>query len=356
MTQDGATTTSDLADVFQCPETGSRLRREADELVPSAGERTYPVRNGIPCFLAGEPVEEEKTRLELEELNRVAAEKGWRKALDEIYGVNADIVHYVTDESRAGFLDLLDLAEHQVALEIGPGLGQFSPIIARRVKHLYALEVVEGQAQFASRRCGQESVLNTTFACGGDVCRLPYPDASVDVIVLNLVFEWCSTRNQNESAEVGQRRLLDEMNRVLRPGGKLYLTTKNRFALRYLLGKPDEHSFGIRFGNALPRWLHRLALRLKGHARPAGLLHSHDKLQSMFSEAGFADTQSYWTAPEMRYPRHYIPSDRASVRAARSHGEFMQGDSRSTRLVMRWIPAGWVRHFTPGLTFIARKA
>jgi SAM-dependent methyltransferase len=177
----------------------------------------------------------------------------------------------------------------------------------------------------------------------------------VDATVLNLVFEWCSTRNEEESAEVGQRRLLDEMHRVLGPGGKLYLTTKNRFALRYLLGKPDEHSFGMRFGNALPRWLHRLLLRAKGHARPAGLLHSHDRLRSMLKDAGFAETRSFWTAPEMRFPTHYVPTDQVSIRAARSSEGFVQGDSRSTKLIMPWIPAGLVKHFTPGLTFIARK-
>lgn len=351
----GVTSPSDLAAEFQCSETGTALRREGDALVPKGGGRRYPIRDGIPCFLSGDPVEDKRTRRELEDLSRIAEERGWRQALNEVYGVDADIVKYATDESRAGFLDLLDLNPNQVVLEIGPGLGQFSPIIGRRVKHLYGLEVVEGQARFAAARCRQGGVFNTTFACGGDDCRLPYPDASVDVVVLNLVFEWCSTRNREESAEVGQKRLLDEMCRVLRPGGALYLSTKNRFALRYLLGKPDEHSFGMRFGNALPRWLHRLLLRARGHARPAGLLHSHNALRRMLKDAGFAEPRSFWTVPEMRFPTHYVPTDPASIRAARSSEGFVQADSRSTKWIVPWIPARFVKHFTPGLTFIARK-
>ena len=349
------TAEGDLAEVFRCPATGSRLRAEGELLVSDNGGLRYPVRDGIPSFLSGEPIEDDETRRELAKLNQSASQHGWRRALDEVYGPEADIVNYVTDPSRAGFLDLLGLDETRTVLEIGPGLGQFSWLIAKRAKHLYGLEVVEGQAHFAATRCRQEGVHNSTFACGGDDCRLPFPDECMDVVLLNLVFEWCSTRNPDESAETGQQRLLAEMHRVLKPGGSLYLATKNRFALRYLLGKPDEHSFAMRFGNALPRWLHRLALRIKGHARPAGFLHSHDALRSMLIDAGYAEVQSFWAAPEMRYPTHIIPTDSASIRAARSLENFVQGDSRSTKSIMPRIPSGMVKHFTPGLTFVARK-
>ncbi|MBW2420443.1 MAG: methyltransferase domain-containing protein [Deltaproteobacteria bacterium] len=341
--------------VFRCPETGSDLRPEADHLVTRDGGLRYPVRDGIPCFLSGEAIEDDETRRGLEKLNRIASQQGWRQALNEVYGPDADIVKYVTDESRAGFLDLLELDGSKSVLEIGPGLGQFSWIVAKQAKHLYGVEVVEGQAHFAATRCRQEGVHNATFACGGDDCRLPFQNESMDVVLLNLVFEWCSTRNQEESAETGQQRLLAEMHRVLKPGGSLYLMTKNRFALRYLLGKPDEHSFGMRFGSALPRWLHRLALRIKGHARPAGLLHSHDALHAMLMDAGYSEARSFWAVPEMRYPTDYVPTDSKSIRSSRSREDFVQGDSRSTKAIMPWIPSCMVRHFTAGLTFVARK-
>jgi len=349
-------TSSELPSIFRCPVTGSRLHLEGSNLLADDSGLRYPVRGGIPSFLSGEPIEDDETYQRLIELNRIALEDGWRRALDEVYGPDADIVRYVTDESRADFLDLLELNENCSVLEIGPGLGQFSPIIARRVRHLYALEVVEGQAHFAATRCEQQDVHNSTFACGGDDCKLPFPDECMDVVLLNLVLEWCSTRDNEESAEIGQRRLIAEMYRVLKPGGWLYLSTKNRFALRYLLGKQDEHSFGMRFGNAMPRWLHNLALRFRGHTRPAGLLHSHNSLRSMLTDAGYGTVRSFWAAPEMRHPKHFVPTHAAEIQAARLRPDFEQGELRSTSAIMPWMPSSIVKHFTPGLTFIARKA
>jgi hypothetical protein len=136
----------------------------------------------------------------------------------------------------------------------------------------------------------------------------------------------------------------------------LYLATKNRFALDYLTGHADEHCYQLRFGNALPRRLRDYLLRRRGHPAPGGVLHSHDALRRMLREAGFGRTESYWAAPEMRYPQIYVRTDAASVRAARRQPGFVQGHRRSSRMLMRLTPSGWVRHVTPGLAFIATKA
>jgi len=175
------------------------------------------------------------------------------------------------------------------------------------------------------------------------------------VVVLNLVFEWCASRCSDEKITVVQRRLLDEICRVLKPGGSLYLATKNRFALFNLIGKPDEHCYGVRFGSALPRWLARFLVRLKGHPRLAGMLYSHTELKGMLRDAGFERADSFWATPEMRYPTHYVPTDAASIREARRSPGFIQGEMRSTRLLMPFIPASLVKHFTPGLAFLATK-
>lgn len=315
----------------------------------------YEILNGIPIFLSGEPVEDKQTHNTLVRLNRIAKEKNWHDALLEVYGAESGMLRYVTERKRALFLDLLALSKESVVLEIGPGLGQFTPLIAKRVKRVYGLEVVAGQAEFAFERCRQEGANNVQIACGGDDCRLPYPDCTMDVVIMNLVFEWCSTRNKHEPANQGQKRMLGEIFRVLRAGGRLYLSTKNRFALRYLIGKRDEHSYSIRFGNALPRVLHNIILRLSGHQRPEGVLHSHSKLRSMLMEAGYVRPRSYWATPEMRFPEHYIPTDAPSIRKARSKANFPQGDMRSVNLLMPLIPAVMVKHFTSGLTFIASK-
>jgi SAM-dependent methyltransferase len=321
----------------------------------SAGDNSSAAHDFIPCYLTLPPVEDGPTREKLLRLVDLArGGMGWREAL----AVTQDsaLLPYVTDPRRATFMDLLPLDAQSDILEIGPGLGQFTGMLARRSRQVYALEVVPEQAEFTLIRARQEGVENVSVAVGGDDCRLPYRDASFDGVVLNLVFEWCGSRLESESHEQAQTRLLQEMVRVLKPGGFLYLTTKNRFALRLLLGGSDEHMHNMAFGSALPRGFAAWLLKRKGESRPMGNLYSHDALRAKLQRAGLGEVRSLWAAPEMRYPAHYVPSDAASVRAARALPDFRQGEGRKVNLVMRFVPAAWVRHVMPGLAFVAFKS
>ena len=282
----------------------------------------------------------------------LARSHGWRHALEELY--DPAMVDYSANPLRSKFLDLLALSKDLTALEIGLGFGQHTPEIARRVKWLDTLEVRWVNCMFTKIRCEQEGITNVSFKCGGDDCYLPFPDASYDVVFLNLVLEWCASNIPNVSRVTGQKRLLSEIRRVLKPGGLVEINTKNRFAYRLLIGGADEHVYEMRFGSALPRWLLRLVLRLEGKPTPPGYLHSYNELSRTLHEAGLRPVQSFWAVPEMRFPNAFVPIDAASIRAARKHLA-RQGDSRRTDLLMRLTPASLVRYFMPGFFFVAKK-
>jgi SAM-dependent methyltransferase len=341
---------------YLCPLTGARLSLQGDQLVNSAGDQQYPIRAGIPQFLRFPSAEDTDTNAKLDRLNRVAREAGWRQGLEAVYGEDPDFISYVTDVARGRFIDLLPLQNRSDVLEIGPGLGQFTALLASRARSVCALEVVPGQAEFTAERCRQQGLTNVYVAAGGDDCRLPYGDQSFHLVVVNLVFEWCASRCPQERAVDVQRRMLNEIYRSLKPGGALYIATKNRFALRYIAGKRDEHCYGLRFGSALPRWLTHFLLKLQGHPRPFGTLYSHNALKKMLRNAGFKNIDSFWAAPEMRFPKQYVATDAASIRKARSNPQFIQGEMRTTRLLMPFIPARFVKYVTPGLAFLATKA
>jgi SAM-dependent methyltransferase len=277
------------------------------------------------------------------ELTAIARRDGWSKAIAQQFGA----AEYLTDERRGIFLDLLPIRGADV-LEIGPGFGQFTDRIARIAKSVAALEIDPEQADFIREKLRQEGIANTTVTTGGADCRLPYSDHSFDLVILNLVLEWCATAT-DEAHEVVQLRLLREIARVLRPGGRLYVATKNRFALRYLIGKPDEHYHDMRFGSALPRWL---ADRLHGR-RSRGRLYSWRGLWKLLKQAGFEVEQSWWAAPEMRFPEKMVRTDPKSIREARRAG-IRQGAGRAERLLMSLVPASLVKHVAPGLSFLAR--
>jgi SAM-dependent methyltransferase len=341
--------------LYACPKTHAPLVREDNVLRATVGGKAYAIDIGIPNFLIHPPMESEADTATLKRLNEVAPSIGWRNALAQTYGSSSRIYQYVTDTCRASFIDALPLAFDSTVLEIGPGLGQFTGALAARSRHVYSLEVVAGQALFTAERCRQDGHTNISIACGGDDCRLPYVDSSFDVVVCNLVLEWCAGRDPREDPRANQERFLAEMVRVLKPGGALYLSTKNRFAMRYLVGGRDDHAHNIRFGSALPIWLLSRYLRFKGLGPPNGTLHSHSQLQRMLLRTGLRETRWFWAAPEMRYPTHFVPTDADSIRAARRVGGLVQGHSRLTRLLMPLVPAGLVKYVTPGLTCLARK-
>jgi SAM-dependent methyltransferase len=340
---------------YVCPISRAPLRLDGDGLRTADGHGVYAMQRGIPQFLRLAPAEDEQCKGQLERLNRLARERGWRSALQVVKGEDPEFIRYVTDPGRGSFIDLLPLTRDSDVLEIGPGLGQITPLLARHARSVCALEVVSGQAEFAAERCRQEGMSNVLCAAGGDDCRLPYADETFDLVVLNLVFEWCASRLSDETFTSVQRRFLGEIRRVLKPGGSLYLATKNRFALGYLVGRPDEHCHQVRFGSALPRWLARLLMRTRGHARPLGMLHSHNALKAMLHEARLERVDSFWAAPEMRYPTHYARTDAASIRDVRRSPGFVQGDGRIVRFLMRLVPDPLVKHFTPGLAFLATR-
>lgn len=310
------------------------------------------VETAIPNYLRY-PAEESD---DLRRLNEIAVRDGWRRAMEDVYRTEPGRIRYTTDPARSLFVDLLPLDPESTVLEIGSSLGQNTTVLAPRVRFVHALEVVPGQAQFTAERCRQEGLSNVAVACGGDDCRLPHGDSSFDGVVLNLVLEWCGARDLSAPLIVSQRRMLEECRRVLKPGGWFFLTTKNRYGLHYVVGKPDEHTFGWRFGQALPRWLIAILLRLSGRSRPNGLIHSYRGLYRLLSEAGFANLRPFWAVPEYRFPREYVPADSASVAAARRRPAFVKpGDSRDFRLLARLVPAPMVKHLMPGLVFLADK-
>lgn len=115
-------------------------------------------------------------------------------------------------------LDLLeahptkDSAEVKQVVDLGCGTGCFSPRLAQIYPQadLLGLDIAEGMLRYAR----EKRQLDAAWLCA-DAENLPLADNSVDLLFSSLAIQWC----ENLPA------LFGEMQRILKPGGRAFIST-----------------------------------------------------------------------------------------------------------------------------------
>jgi SAM-dependent methyltransferase len=105
-----------------------------------------------------------------------------------------------------------------IALEAGCGAAGLTGILAKRFYSVVALDADLDRMILAQKHCEELGLTNVMLLCAfGE--SMPIAQDAVDFIACIEVLEHATS----------QRDLLSELRRILRPGGRLYLTTPNRF-------------------------------------------------------------------------------------------------------------------------------
>jgi SAM-dependent methyltransferase len=137
----------------------------------------------------------------------------------------------VLDERRGRFLRHIALAESRgVALaaslpragrilEVGCGTGGLLVAALRGGRSIVGVDIASRWLVVARRRLADHGLAAPLIACAAEA--LPWPDASFDTVVADSVLE-----HLDDPA-----RALREWSRVLRPGGRLFVWSPNRFTL-----------------------------------------------------------------------------------------------------------------------------
>ncbi len=120
-------------------------------------------------------------------------------------------------------LAMLD-SERGLVLDIGCAAGaEFEPLLARGFQ-IVALDYSPEMLRLAKQRFGKSSAVRL---CRADAESLPFPAASFDHVVCLGVLEYLSTYD----------RCLEEIHRVLRPGGTAIISLPTRISLTRLSNK-----------------------------------------------------------------------------------------------------------------------
>lgn len=277
----------------------------------------FPLSDDIPNFgLKSDYYYGEFPQPEMRSVVEMAAREGSTKAFENALQNKTEewrqyFRHYATDETRAAWQFLLHLPENASVLDVGCGWGNLSLSLARNFAAVYALDLVPERAAMASLRAREAGLANVTALAGGNAPHLPFPNASLDVVVLNGVLEWVpiSVPDIADPREA-QLRLLREIARVLKPDGQVYIGIENRLGYGYFLGKPDEHS-KLKYATLLPRSLaNRYSLAKRGELYRT-YTYTWRGYGKLLRDAGFVSSRFYCPFPEYREFSELIDLDRA---------------------------------------------
>ena len=242
---------------------------------------------------------------------------------------------YAFDWRRALCLELIDLPAAPVVLDYGCGFGTLGLAAAGAANRVYLVDGVAERIEFAAALASERSLDNVVPIGAQTWDALPIPPASLDLVLINGVLEWVAVNRGGPALEV-QRSFLAKMASLLKPGGTLFIGIENRFALRYLIGYPDDHS-GLRYTSLLPRWSVQAYTRLRGRGPYRTITWSLREHHRRLAALGLAVRDVYCLYPDYRFPQVACRLSDGSL-LARLH-------SRSGRGSFKRLVEGLIRGF-----------
>ncbi len=147
----------------------------------------------------------------------------WRAIYAErsVYG----LIHQERRTLALEWIDGLALPQGAEVLEVGCGAGLTTVALAERGLRTTAIDSAPAMIDLTLALASEHGVTGAVEASVADVHALPFADASFDLVLALGVLPWLHSPG----------RAIDEMARVLRPGGHLVANVDNVYRLHYLL-------------------------------------------------------------------------------------------------------------------------
>ncbi|NKB20028.1 MAG: methyltransferase domain-containing protein [Alphaproteobacteria bacterium] len=229
-------------------------------------------------------------------------EIGWEAAIEAMIArrdvpKSSKVPFFLSDQKRNDFVFLLPIEDNSVVLDYGAGWGNTSYTFSKYCKQVIALDADFDRLHLANRHFAYRGANNVQTIYGGTSWDLPFADATFDIVVFNGVLEWMPLSMEGVPTDV-HRRVLGEINRVLKPGGSVMISIENRFGYRHLMGNKDYHCGGLRWAPFLPRALANLYSQFWLGRPYRAWFHSYNILHELLADCGYEGTKIYSYYPD----------------------------------------------------------
>ena len=298
----------------------------------------------VPSFVEEDYYYREVKRHQILNMISLARTMGWRRVTSE---TETHIQRYIADPIRTMFLELVSIFPGEKVLDLGAGWGSLSMQIAKRYDaEVFAFDKTLEGLLFLNVVKEQERLSNLHIA-RVDAADIPMPDKSIDVAIIIGVLEWAGESMKSMSPLQAQLKLLGEIKRLLRKGGRLVVGIENRYGYKYLRGKRD-HS-GVRFSSVMPKSLANSYMKARYGREYRTYIYSESGYRNLFlNQTGFKSMETFVTAPNYRYPEAI--SDLKSTR------EMMYAaHKKKDRKWFRLLPDSLLAKIVPSYFFVLEK-
>lgn len=300
---------------YVCPLCKNDLIETKKSFLCKDCDKLWPIEYSIPKFAESELQYSVFSSDITDKVTELAERTTWQNAVDTYAAtIGAYTYSYINDESRADFHVLLPLGQEATVLDIGSGWGNIAISLSSWCKHIYCGDVSMTNLRLLRSRMRDRDLHNVSIFQyePNSFLRLPFPDASVDIVLLNGVLEWMGAAEINVSPARIQLEALKEIRRVLKPEGVIYIGIENRYSESTLRGQRIHGE--LPFVGLLPRIISNIITKIvmgQGHRTYIYTMAGYRKL---LSRAGYKKIDFYIPYPSYHYPNYMIPLEPSWVK------------------------------------------
>ena len=360
---------SDIVNDLICPYCHTPLIKQRGKLLCDSCKRKYPIIEGIPNFCQKDEYWCNVSRETMWKLNAKAKESGdWLATAKELV---PDYLGAIEPFDRADAQFLLPITSNSRILDAGCMWGGLTIPVAQYCGEIFAVDKTLETLTFLKIRAEQMGFKNVR-AVASPLRNLPFPDDYFDMVILNGVLEWVAFdqevvlekhwgKKRNDSATHSknprqmQIEVLRELQRILKPGGYLYLAIENRIGYPYLMGHPDDH-MNIRFVPFLPRFIANAITKRKLNCEYRTYISSLPGYRSLLRGSGFQDTEFYGAFPNYRTPNTIVPINLIKYWEKTILPVNSQSTSYYKKIAAAIFPKSLFKYLSPSFIIIAKKA